>query len=176
MKKDDVAVGNLFMSKNEITHSEKKRTAFDILTMPIHMDVDLVLLNHQYHQAQRLYHPDRWVGKTDFEKRKAADMAIQINQAYGILKDPRLRATEILKTQDIILPEDQEQTKQDPDLLMEMMEWQERIEECHTDHGIEAIKKGIQEALTIKQRAFEENISLETYYGFIYFLKLAERI
>lgn len=165
------------MSNNlQETKSEKQRTAFDLLNIPVSMGLDMAVLDRAYHHAQLLYHPDRWVGKTDFERRKVADMAIQINQAYAALRDPRSRAEEILKAHHIPVPKETDQKGQSSALLMELMEWQERLEDASEKDQREQLKRELENILAEKQQAFKKAVSLETYYGLIYFLKLIERL
>lgn len=164
MKKAAVAAGSPFMSDVS--------TAFNILNMPVSMILDRQKLDHHYYQAQLLVNPDQFVGKTDFEKRIAADHALVITQAYQCLKDPICRAQELLKAKGMTIPGDHGQTVNCPELLQEIMHWQEEIETCRDDEQRNLLQQSIKNNLDQQTQKFDQDVCPENYLRFIYLTKI----
>lgn len=98
---------------------------FALLGVAPDYTIDLAELEKAYFAAQKLYHPDRFAGKSDAEKHTAAQRSVDINNAYKTLKNPLLRARYLLKEQGIIVGTDKDTVKPPQELLMEVMEWRE---------------------------------------------------
>ncbi|MDG1286420.1 MAG: Fe-S protein assembly co-chaperone HscB [Rickettsiales bacterium] len=90
---------------------------------------DAEALQRAYVRAQQVAHPDRQMGKSDAERQKAALASAAANDAYRVLKDDYLRAVHILELQGIRVQGDNATMKPDHALLMEVMEWNEEVEE-----------------------------------------------
>ena len=104
-------------------------SCFEIFSITPTFDIDLVKLEAEYFKAQRLFHPDRFVGEPSAEKMAALQKSMDINQAYEILKNPLKRAQHLLQLQGIIVGTDADSVKPSPALLMEIMEMREQLEE-----------------------------------------------
>lgn len=104
-------------------------SCFEIFSITPAFDMDLAKLEAEYFMAQRLFHPDRFVGKPSEEKIAALQKSMDINQAYEILKNPLKRAQHLLQLQGIIVGTDADSVKPSPVLLMEIMELREQLEE-----------------------------------------------
>lgn len=116
---------------------------FEILGLPVVFEMNLKTLERSYFDAQRQWHPDRFVGKGEDMRGEAAERSVLINDAYETLKNPLERAKHMLELKSVFIDDE---TNPPQDLLMEMMELRERIHE-HADDGkvmftiIEDIKK-----------------------------------
>ncbi len=97
--------------------------------------IDTDALHRAYLQAQQASHPDRQAGKTDAEKQMAALESATANDAYRILKDDYLRAVHLLEVKGIRVQGDHATVQPDNMLLMEVMEWNEAVEEVR---GVQA--------------------------------------
>lgn len=95
---------------------------FTLLTLPQNFSLDLTSLESAYFNAQRQYHPDRFVTKSASEKLAAAQKSADINEAYNTLKHPLKRAQHLLSLHGINALEGADKAT-----LMEMMELQEAI-------------------------------------------------
>jgi molecular chaperone HscB len=88
-------------------------------------ELDLAALEAAYFKAQRLYHPDRFVGKPPAERMAAMQRSMDVNKAYDILKNPLTRAQYLLHLQGITVGTEADSIKPLPALLMEIMELRE---------------------------------------------------
>ncbi|MEQ1790138.1 MAG: Fe-S protein assembly co-chaperone HscB, partial [Rickettsiales bacterium] len=104
-------------------------SCFEIFSIAPTFDLDLAKLEAEYFKAQRQYHPDKFIGKTEQEKMTALQYSMDINQAYKILKNPLKRAQHLLQLQGIIVGSDADSVKPSNDLLMEIMELREHLDE-----------------------------------------------
>lgn len=100
-------------------------SCYSLLNITPSFEIDLAKLESEYFKAQRLFHPDRFVGKTQEEKMAALQKSMDINQAYEILKNPLKRAQHLLELQGIIVGTEKDNVKPAHDLLMEIMELRE---------------------------------------------------
>lgn len=118
MKKGDVGVGNRSMSN-----------AFTVFGLPIKFNLDKVELERRYFAAQSAVHPDAYVGRSDLEKRLAAQQAVLFNEAYQQLMGLQSRAQQFLKAKNIPIPGENGATVPASSLLIDVLEWRERIQE-----------------------------------------------
>ena len=103
---------------------------FELLGSSPSFDLNLKTLESAYFAAQRQYHPDRFVGKPPEERAAAAQRSADINKAYETLKTPLKRAQYLLYLQGITVGTEADSIKPSEALLMETMEWRERIAEA----------------------------------------------
>ena len=99
---------------------------FELLDIPAQFDVDLTLVDQHYFDIQSQIHPDRFVAAEEGVRASSQKWSRDVNDAYKILKNPRLRAECLLKLEGISLD-----VQPDPTLLAEMMEWREEQAEGH---------------------------------------------
>lgn len=102
---------------------------FEILDLEIEFAVDESKLQAAYVKAQQQYHPDRQVGKSDTDRKKAALASAAANDAHRILNNDYSRACHLLELQGIKVHGDDANTKPDASLLAEVMQWNEDAEE-----------------------------------------------
>lgn len=106
-----------------------EQTYFSLFGIEPIFAVDAAALEKTYFTLQRQYHPDRFVKKTDEERREALTLSMQVNDAYHILKDPLKRAQYLLSLNGIQVNGEKDTIKPTHDLLVELMELRERLEE-----------------------------------------------
>ncbi len=110
---------------------------FEIFGLPAAFDVDLDLLTDRFFELQKEVHPDRFVSRTDQEKRLAMQWTTLINTASDTLKSPLKRAIYLLGLRGVELAENPQLP---PEFLMEQIELRERLEEIETgDASLEAL-------------------------------------
>lgn len=134
MKKVVVGVESHFMSN-----------AFALFGLPIHFDLNVDVLDQQYFAAQATVHPDAFVGRSNLEKRIAAQRAVTLNEAYHRLKNGQTRAQEFLKAKNIPIPGASGATIPASALLMEVLDWRERI---NTGGNLSSLEKELTQRLT----------------------------
>lgn len=98
---------------------------FQLLGQQPSFALDMKVLESAYFSEQRKYHPDRYIGKTDAERIKAAQLSVDINKAYQTLKAPLKRAQYLLHLNGIEVGTDKDTVKPSQELLMEIMELRE---------------------------------------------------
>lgn len=118
MKRVVVGVVNHFMSN-----------AFSLFGLPIQFNLDLMVLEQRYLAAQATVHPDLFSGRSDWEKKVAAQTSTTLNEAYQRLKNNQTRAEEFLKAKNIPIPGASGATISTSSLLTEVLEWREQIQE-----------------------------------------------
>ena len=113
MKKDSVDVGNHSMSNNV------RNNYFSLFELEQAFSIDLEKLEKQYFSLQRLYHPDRFIQKSNDEKMAALQKAADINEGYEILKCPIRRIKHMLALETIEVDAERSDYKPNPQILME---------------------------------------------------------
>jgi molecular chaperone HscB len=113
---------------------------FARLGMPRSFDLDLDKLEKQYLGFQRVMHPDRFVGKPAKQRMIAESQSVTMNEAYETLQDPLSRAAYLLKLHGQTASVSQDQTVNDPELLMEAMEAREQLAEAESVDAIEKLQ------------------------------------
>lgn len=113
---------------------------FARLGMPRSFDVDGDKVEKQYLGFQRVLHPDRFVAKSAKERAIAEAQAADMNLAYETLKDPLRRAAYLLKLAGRNAAVSQDQTVNDPALLLEAMEAREQLSEAESVEQLEQLQ------------------------------------
>ena len=138
------------------------QTLFDILGLQPAFSLDMKTLETAYFNAQRICHPDRFVGKPEAERIAAISRSQLVNDAYETLKNPLRRAEHLLEMQGIVALDDA--MKAPPQLLMEMMELRESLEEAG-NNGVHlaAALDDIKMRANITMKALEVQFSVADY-------------
>ena len=105
---------------------------FELLGLPPTFLLEPAFLESVYFAAQRQFHPDRFIGKPEAERLKAAQASADANKACRILKDPLTRAQHLLALQGVIVGTDHDSVKPSQALLMEVMELRETPPDAKT--------------------------------------------
>jgi len=99
---------------------------FELFGFTTSYEIDLVKLSDIYRELQKAVHPDRFANASDREKLLSAQKATLVNEAFSCLKSPILRAQYLLELNNIKY-DDERETIQDPEFLMEQMELREAL-------------------------------------------------
>ncbi len=99
---------------------------FETLGVEPRYDLDPAALELRHRDLSRALHPDRYVGAPAAERRMALGKAIEVNDAYRVVKDPIRRAEALLRRAGVEVGETGE-PKPPPALLMEMMDLREEL-------------------------------------------------
>ena len=96
------------------------------------MTVDEAQLEVRYHELQQQAHPDRFVGKSEVERRLAMNLSSRVNDAFATLQSPLSRAAYLLSLagRDVFSESD---TMMAPDFLERQLEWREALAEATTE-------------------------------------------
>ena len=109
--------------------------------------IDLEQLAVRYRELVRQVHPDRFADADAREQRLALERSATLNEAYQVLKNPSQRARYLLGMYGAELP--LEVTVQDPEFLLQQMQWREELEELHDEadlSGVAAFKRRLKNA------------------------------
>ncbi|NRA85344.1 MAG: co-chaperone HscB [Gammaproteobacteria bacterium] len=101
---------------------------FELFALPSSYCLDLNELRSKYLELQRAVHPDKYANASERERLLAVQKTAQINDGFGMLKNPINRAEHLLSLAGIELAHEY-QTVKDPMFLMEQMELREELEE-----------------------------------------------
>jgi molecular chaperone HscB len=113
---------------------------FATLGIPREFDVDLAAVEKTHRELSRALHPDRFVGTGPSERRAALGKAVEVNEAWRIVRDPIRRAEALLKLWGVAVGENQE-PKADPEFLMEMLELREALAEAKQARDLSAVRR-----------------------------------
>ncbi|MFM8185714.1 MAG: Fe-S protein assembly co-chaperone HscB, partial [Alphaproteobacteria bacterium] len=84
--------------------------------------IDLNILEKNYLELQQKFHPDQSL--SDLEK------SIALNESYKILSNPISRAEHLLELKNIFINDDENSLRPSLETLNEVIELQEKIENC----------------------------------------------
>ena len=101
---------------------------FETLGVEPAFGLDLTALEQRHRDLSRALHPDRHSGSGAAERRMALGRAIEVNEAFRVLKDPVRRAEALLALRGVQSGEGKEPPAS-PALLMEVMERREALAE-----------------------------------------------
>jgi molecular chaperone HscB len=101
-------------------------------------DLDRAALERAYFGFQRNVHPDRFASKSPKEKALSQAQAVAVNDAWETLRDPLSRAVYLLQLRGAPLPGD-DQTVNDPQLLMAALEDREALDDAQSAAELDAI-------------------------------------
>ena len=113
---------------------------FDTLGVEPRFDLDPDKLAERHRDLSRALHPDRYAGAPAAERRLALGKAIEVNDAYRVLKDPVRRAEALLRRAGVPVGETME-PKPSQALLMDMMERREELADARRAKDLQAVHK-----------------------------------
>jgi len=122
---------------------------FATLGVEPRFDVDLAAVEKTHRELSRALHPDRYVSAGASERREALGKAVEVNEAWRILRDPIRRAQALLALRGVTVTEGREPPA-DPEFLMEMLEQREALDEAKQARDLARIHAM---ATTIEARA-----------------------
>jgi molecular chaperone HscB len=120
-----------------VNHSMSRQDYFAVLDEPYILEANPDDLERRYLEKQRTFHPDRFVGRDEAEKKNALSEASFVNEAYQVLKSPIKRAHALINHN---YPLQESGSVQATEFLMQIMELQESLEEATKPDRISLIK------------------------------------
>ena len=135
---------------------------FSVFGLVPKLDLDLGMLEHQFHKLSRKLHPDRFARASDSEKQwSLADTAL-LNDAYRTLKDPIRRTEYLLKLQGAEIGEEHAgKDRKDPsrvpaDLLEEAFDLNMQLEEMRMAKKMGESDPDLQSSLELARKKFND--------------------
>jgi molecular chaperone HscB len=113
---------------------------FETLGIAPSFDVDLPSVEKRYRELARVLHPDRHLGESAGERRMNLGKAVEVNEAWRLVRDPIRRAEALLRRQGVHMEEGKE-PKAAPEFLMEMMEQREALSEAKASGDPAAVER-----------------------------------
>jgi len=123
---------------------------FDTLGIAPTFDLDLAALEKRYRELARVLHPDRYLGASAAERRMALGKAVEVSDAWRLLRDPIRRAEALLRRHGVRVEEGKE-PKAAPEFLMEMLEQRESLSEAKASGDAAAVER-LAEAIYNRQK------------------------
>lgn len=120
-------------------------------------ELDLDGLAARYREQARQVHPDRFASAPEAEQRRALERAAVLNEAYQTLRSPSRRARYLLGLAGREVP--LEATVQDPEFLLQQMQWREELEELQDAADVDGVVRfgqRLKQAQQALQAAFSE--------------------
>jgi molecular chaperone HscB len=102
-------------------------------------DLDKRELDRRYRDLQQALHPDKHVAASASERSMTLRKAMEVNEAYRVLRDDTKRAEALLAALSGEAPTTD--AVADQELLMEMMELREALSEARAAHASEQVEK-----------------------------------
>jgi molecular chaperone HscB len=117
---------------------------FETLGVEPVFGLDVALLEQRHRDLSRALHPDRHASSGAAERRMALGRAIEVNEAFRVLKDPLRRAEALLALRGVQSGEGKEPPAS-PALLMEVMERREALADVRQSKNQAALGRLIAE-------------------------------
>ena len=143
---------------------------FSVFGLVPRLNLDLGMLEHQFHKLSRKLHPDRFARAGENEKEWSLAQSSLLNDAYRTLKEPLTRTYYLLKLHGAEIGEEfAGKDKKDPsrvpaDLLEEVFELNMALEEVRS--GDESARPQLEEAeANFTQMMSEIGQQLETLFA-----------
>lgn len=113
---------------------------FEALGIPAVFDIDVPAVERHVRELSRVLHPDRHVTKTAAERRIALGKAIEVNEAFRVVRDPIRRAEALLRRAGVVVAEGTE-PKASPAFLMDVMERREALAEARRGRDLARLER-----------------------------------
>ena len=136
------------MRVRSLVHRVTAMDPFATLGIAPRFSLDLRAVETRHRELSRALHPDKHLAATGAERREALSRAIEVNEAFRVVRDPVRRAEALLTLAGVAVGETRE-PKPDPSFLMEVLEDREALEEAKKagDRASVAQVKGRADAL-----------------------------
>jgi molecular chaperone HscB len=112
-------------------------------------DLDLAAVEKVHRELSRALHPDRYLGASPSERRASLTKAVEVNEAWRIVRDPLRRADALLALGGVTVTEESA-PKADPEFLMDMLEQREALSDAKAAKDLAAVRRL---AASIEERA-----------------------
>jgi molecular chaperone HscB len=131
--------------------------AFATLGIAPTFDVDLAAVEKVHRELSRALHPDKYIGASPSERRAALTKAVEVNEAWRVVRDPLKRADALLALRGVSVSEEGA-PKADPEFLMDMLEQREALSDAKAAKDLEAVRR-LASAVEARARAVEQVLS-----------------
>jgi molecular chaperone HscB len=125
---------------------------FEALGIKPEFALDLASLERRHRELSGALHPDRYAGAGAGERRMALGRAIEVNEAFRILKDPVRRAEALLARRGVESGEGKEPPAS-PALLLDVLERREALVEIRHSRNKAALTALITEVRKLEASA-----------------------
>jgi molecular chaperone HscB len=132
---------------------------FAILGVEPRFDLDLAAAEVRHRELSRTLHPDRHAGQPPAERRRALSMAIEVNDALRVLKDPVRRAEALLERSGLRLAEEGKEPAAAPEFLMDVLELREELSAAQRAADLTRVKS-VAKAVEARHASVEAELSL----------------
>ncbi len=119
------------------------KTPFELLGLEPSFALSDALLNKRQKDLSLELHPDRYAGRPASERRAALNLAIEVNAAHRLLKNPVQRGEALLNALGVPTDEASEPPAA-PAFLMEIMEARESLREWGKKEDVPQIEAAIE--------------------------------
>jgi molecular chaperone HscB len=133
---------------------------FATLGVPRTFDLELAAVERTHRELSRALHPDKYVTAPPSERQAALSRAVEVNEAWRVLRDPVRRAEALFALAGVKTGEDRE-PKADPEFLMEVLEKREALAEARAHKDAAAVR-----ALATEMEARQDAALRELSQGF----------
>ena len=113
---------------------------FATLGIDARFEIDMQKVEQRHRDLSRALHPDKYSGAPAAERRLALGKAIEVNEAFRLMRDPIRRAEALMRRAGVSVGETEE-PKASPALLMDMMESREELAEAARKKDAAAIAR-----------------------------------
>lgn len=134
---------------------------FATLGLSRRYEVDLAAVEKTHRELSRALHPDKFVNAGASERRAALSKAVEVNEAWRVVRDPIRRAEALLELAGATVGEERASAT-DPEFLMEMLEQREALAEAKQAKDlarIHAMAKAIEERSRAVEQALGEGFT-----------------
>lgn len=111
----------------DLVPPDPRATPFAVLGLPMQFALDAKEIDRAWLTKSRAFHPDRFVGKPDRERRLAAEHTVALNDAKRAIEDPFDRAVWLVRHAGVA------EAKMEQRLLVELMDARERADDGAKD-------------------------------------------
>lgn len=125
---------------------------FETLGIAATFDVDVPAIERRVRELSRVLHPDRHVASTAAERRMALGKAVEVNEAFRVVRDPVKRAEALLRRRGVAVGEGAE-PRTDPAFLMDVMERREALSEARGARDAKGLERLAGEVRAMQARA-----------------------
>jgi molecular chaperone HscB len=124
-------------------------------------DVDLAAVEKVHRELSRALHPDKYIGASPSERRAALTKAVEVNEAWRVVRDPLKRADALLSRLAALRGSsvsEEGAPKADPEFLMDMLEQREALSEAKAAKDLGAVRR-LASAIEARVRGVEQVLS-----------------
>jgi len=127
---------------------------FETLGIARRFLLDVREVEQKHRDLSKALHPDRHTASTSAERRVALSRAIEVNEAFRVVRDPVRRAEALLALAGVPVGETRE-PKPDQEFLMQVLEDREALEAAHEKRDPAAVAVVLGRAQKLRASAEE---------------------